>query len=232
MRRLLCLALLLVASACSTVESASAGGRGNIKNYDATWFGVPDRPGTGPAPTAYRIGPGDKLAIIVLQLPDIPKDQTVNAHGDISMPLIGSVHVQGLTTRELQAQLKSKFGEKYLQSPEVQVAVTEALSDRVTIDGAVKSPGVYPLAGTNTLVGAVSLASGLSETAIPSRVAIFRVIKGQRVGAAFDLTKIRKGLEPDPKIYGNDLIVIEGSKFSETFDRILNGITAGAVFGR
>ena len=182
-------------------------------------------------PVEYHISPLDKLSITVLQLPDLPKDQEVDAQGNIIMPLVGTVHAQGLTTTQLEHLLKAKFGEKYLQAPEVQVSVTEAVGDRVTVDGAVNKPGVYQLNGTDTLLGAVSLANGLTNKAVPSRVAVFRTINGQRMAAGFNLKKIRKGEQPDPAIQGGDLIVVDGSNIRDTYRNMISAIPILAVFG-
>src|SRR5689334_17976095 len=93
-----------------------------VRNYSEAEFGPPDQADTTTKPPLeYRISPMDKLSVTVLQLPDLPKDQQVDGSGNIRMPLIGSVRAQGLTATDLEVALKKKFGEKYLQAPEVQV---------------------------------------------------------------------------------------------------------------
>ena len=63
----------------------------------------------------------------------------------------------GKTTRELERELASKLGGKYLQSPQVTVTVKEYNSQRVTIEGAVKTPGVHPLRGKTSLMQIVAM---------------------------------------------------------------------------
>jgi polysaccharide export outer membrane protein len=213
------------------LQSAPADNRGIVRHYSAAEFGVPDQPDTETKPPLeYRIAPLDKLSISVLQLPDLPKDQQVDGNGNIHMPLIGDVRAQGMTARQLEEALKKKFGEKYLQAPEVQVLVTDAQGDKVTVDGAVQNPGVYPLGGQRSLVQVIAMAHGLTDKASPSHVAVFRTIKGQRMAAGFDLKKIRKGQQPDPPIYGNDVVVVDGSGIKSTWSTILQSIPLVAVF--
>lgn len=231
MRRRLSPNLLAITALLGTCIGAPAvAGDGMVRKYSPAEFGAPDPPSAAQAPVEYRIGPMDKLSIGVLQLPDLPKEQQVDGSGNIHMPLIGDVRAQGLTARELEGELKKKFGEKYLQAPEVQVVVTDALGDRVTVDGAVNQPGVYPLNGARSLVQVLALARGPTDKAATDKVAVFRTIKGQRMAAAFDLKKIRKGEQPDPTIYGNDVVVVAGSGTKSAFSTVLQSIPAIALF--
>jgi polysaccharide export outer membrane protein len=81
----------------------------------------------------------------------------------------------------------------------------------VTLEGALKKPGIYPLTGKTTLLQAIAMAQGLADLADLKGVVIFRNVKGKRMGAVFDLAKVRAGLAPDPQIYGDDVIVVEKS---------------------
>ena len=100
-----------------------------------------------PGNTAYRIGPQDVLDISVFQAPDLSKTVEVADNGTIDVPLIGETPASGKTAQELQRDLNSKLGAKYLQNPQVTVTVKEFNSNRVTVSGAVKSPGVFPYKG-------------------------------------------------------------------------------------
>jgi len=223
------LGVLALVGTCISGEAAAGDAAAARKSTPAE-FGAPDPPSAATAPAEYRIGPMDKLAVNVLQLPDLPKEQQVDAMGNINMPLIGSVRATGLTARDLEGVLKQKFGEKYLQAPEVQVMVTDALGDRVTVDGAVTQPGVYQLNGARSLVQVIALAHGLTDKASTNKVAVFRTIKGQKMAAAFDLKKIRKGEQPDPAVYGNDVVVVATSGAKSTWSTVLQSIPAIALF--
>ena len=153
----------------------------------------------------YRIGPQDKLNITVFQVADLSLEKVqVDASGRILMPLIGSITAGGRTTTEVSAEIASKLSAKYLQNPQVSVVVEEAVSQKVTVDGAVMEAGVFPLRGRTTLLQAVAMAKGPKDTANLKRVAIFREINGQRMAAVFDVAAIRSGMAADPEIVGDD----------------------------
>ena len=100
----------------------------------------------------------------------------------------------------------------------------------VTVDGAVRESGSFPVAGPMTLIQAVSLAKGTTEEANPRRVAVFRTIQGERQAAAFDLTAIRRGQAPDPEIYPGDIIVVDGSGIKALQKQILQNLPLLSIF--
>jgi polysaccharide export outer membrane protein len=59
---------------------------------------------------------------------------------------------------------------------------------------------------------------------------VFRYIGGKRQAAAFDLGTIRKGQEPDPVIYGNDTIVVDGSGLTRAYRDLLQAIPLFYIF--
>jgi polysaccharide biosynthesis/export protein len=179
----------------------------------------------------YKIAPMDKLAIKVFKMNDLTADYDVDLAGNISLPLIGQVYAANLTTEQLDEQLTQRLGAKYLEHPDVSVAIKASTAHVVTIDGAVREGGSYPVAGTISLIQAVAMAKGTSEDANARRVAVFRTISGQRQAAAFDLTAIRRGESPDPKIYPGDIVVVDGSSVKATQKQILQSIPLLSIFG-
>ena len=80
------------------------------------------------------------------------------------------------------------------------VFVKEFSSQRVTVGGAVKKPGIFPLTTPRlTLVQAVALSEGLSETANTDNVVVFRTVNGRRQFARFDLERSRRAGARTPK---------------------------------
>ncbi|HYG25859.1 MAG TPA: polysaccharide biosynthesis/export family protein [Caulobacteraceae bacterium] len=178
----------------------------------------------------YRIGPLDQLDISVFQAPELARSVQVDAAGQITMPLIGSIPAAGKTLRELQASIASALSAKYLQSPEVTVVVKEYASQRVTLDGAVTAPGVYPIRGRTTLLQAVAMSKGPTRLANDSEVVVFRTVNGQRMAARFDLSAIRKGEADDPEIYGNDIVVVGSSGARSVLREVLGLLPVFSVF--
>ena len=118
-----------------------------------------------PSPGDYRIGPNDLLTITVLDAPDLSQPLRVTGDGDISMPLLGNIKAAGLTPRELELVLQALLRRTYMKDPQVSVTVTEMQSHAVSVLGAVKTPGVFQVRGTKTLLEMLSMAGGLSPDA-------------------------------------------------------------------
>jgi polysaccharide export outer membrane protein len=165
-----------------------------------------------PGATEYRIGPADTLDINVNQLPEFTKTVEVDPSGRILLPLIGQVEASGRTPAQLSEDIAAALKKKYMKDPLVTVSVKEAQGQKVTVDGAVSKPGVYPLAGSTTLLQAIALAQGPDpKLANTKRVAIFRTVGGERRSAFYDLNEIRHGKAQDPVVYGNDIVVVDQS---------------------
>jgi polysaccharide export outer membrane protein len=163
-------------------------------------------------PADYKIGAQDTLEINVFQVPDLSRTVQVDSGGKILLPLIGQVSAAGRTPGELASYLEQLLGKDYLKDPQVTVAVKDSTSQRVTIDGAVLSPGIYPLAGPTTLMQAVALAKGPDpKLANIRKVAVFHEVGGKRTPVFHDLAAIRSGKAADPIINGGDIVVVDTS---------------------
>lgn len=224
----ICLALV-VASAATLLLAGCADTRGGSIPYNRP-LAQPDKPVIKALASDYRIHPMDKLNIKVFKSDELSGDYDVDLTGKISLPLVGEVDAINLTTAELDQQLTDKLGAKYLEHPDVAVAIKESHSQLVTIDGAVRESGSFPAVGSMSLIQAVAMAKGTTEDANPRRVAVFRVIGGQRQAAAFDLTAIRRGEAPDPQIYAGDIVVVDGSSVKAAQKQVLQSIPLLALF--
>lgn len=220
-----------VCISCSALLlAACAEKRGGPIAYSPPNFGAPDAPTLAPLEESYKIAPMDTLSVSVFMMPDLTGEYQVDLTGRISLPLIGEVAAADRTTAELDRALTAKFGERYLENPDVSVGIKESALRNVTVDGAVERGGAYPVAGPLTLMQAVALAGGTSEDANPRRVAVFRQIDGQRQAAAFDLVDVRRGVEQDPAVYPGDIIIVDGSSIKETQKKILQSLPVLSIF--
>jgi len=183
-----------------------------------------------PLENGYRIAPMDTLSIKIFQVADLSGDYEVDLLGKISMPLIGDIAAADKTPEELDELITEKYGQKYLQNPDVSVAIKSSARRNVTVDGAVKNAGAFPVNGPLSLMQAVALAGGTTEDANARRVAIFRQINGKRQAAAFDLVSIRRGENPDPQVYSGDIVVVDGSSVKAAQKQILNSLPILSIF--
>lgn len=193
-------------------------------------LGLPDSPTVAPLGEGYRIAPMDTVSVKVFKMPDLTGDYQVDLTGRVSLPLIGEVAAADMTTAELDRLLTEKFSERYLENPDVSVGIKESAARNLTVDGAVKNAGAYPVRGPLTLMQAVAIAGGAAEDANLRRVAIFRTIDGQRQAAAFDLVSIRRGEAEDPTVFAGDIIVIDGSSIKAVQKQLLNSLPIFSIF--
>jgi polysaccharide export outer membrane protein len=156
----------------------------------------------------YRIGASDLLAVKVFGIEGLQREVRVNNSGEISLPLVGRLQVGGKTVEDVQAQVEDAYRARYLQDPQVSVLVTERARERVTVEGAVASPGIYPIATDLSLLQAIAVAKGLTNVADQKDIFIYRTVSGQRHIARFDLDEIREGRAPDPPLMAEDVVVV------------------------
>lgn len=222
-------AKIFVIAGVSALLAACADSRGGPIPYGQT-FAAPDAPTLATLEGDYRIAPMDKLDIKVFKSEDLSGEFEVDLAGHISMPLIGEVPAANQTTAQLDQRLTAILGQKYLENPDVAVAIKSSSGRVVTVDGAVREPGAYPVLRPISLLQAMALAKGATEEANVRRVAIFRTIGGVRQAAAFDVQSIRRGQEPDPAVYPGDIVVVDGSGIKALQKQILQTVPILSIF--
>jgi len=223
---LACLLLLLLA-AC-----ASSGGQ--VANASAEPLPAPDTTSASGAyrgATDYRIGAQDLLAISVFGVEDLNKEVRVNSNGQVSLPLIGAVMAGGKTIPELETELGKKYAGGYLQNPQVTVFVKEFTSQRITLEGAFKKPGIYPITGRTSLLQAVAMGGGVDDQiADLGGIVVMRNVGGKRMAAVYDLRQVRRGVIEDPQLYGDDIVVVEQSGSKTVLRRFVETMPVLGVF--
>ena len=112
----------------------------------------------------YRIGPQDLLDINIFEAPELNRTVRVSENGEVSLPLLGGIHVVRLTARELENTLAARLRE-FLKDPHVSVMVTAIESHPVSVIGEVNKPGVFQVRGSKTLLEMLSMAQGLAPDA-------------------------------------------------------------------
>jgi polysaccharide export outer membrane protein len=130
---------------------------------------------TRSAAADYRVDTGDRVTISVYQEPDLSVSGIrVKANGTIAYPLLGDLHVAGLTSRQLQELVTSKLLDGYLKKPSINVTID---SYRLYyIKGEVNRPGGYTFVDGLTVAKAVALAGGFTERASESSISLVREV--------------------------------------------------------
>jgi polysaccharide biosynthesis/export protein len=124
--------------------------------------------------TLFKLGPGDLLQVSVYNVPDLTSKVRISNAGDVYLPLIDYVHVEGLTQEEAQTLIEKRLEDGgFVRNPHVQIFVDEASSQGVTIIGEVGKPGIYPDVGDHKLYEVISQAGGFNSSA-SRKIAILR----------------------------------------------------------
>jgi polysaccharide export outer membrane protein len=145
----------------------------------------------------YRIAPEDLLEITLFNIPESEAGVTprrtevrVTQDGSITLPLLGDVPAAGLTSSALEQSLRARY-DQYLHKPQVGVYVKEYRGQRITVTGAVKTPGVIQLTGPKTLVDVLSMTGGIGERA-GSQVHLYRQGPEGRQSYVIDLQALAR----------------------------------------
>jgi len=141
------------------------------------------------------LGPADIIRINVWKNMDLSQTVTIGPDGFISLPLLGDVHVAGMTSNQLAQELKSKLA-SYVVSAQVTVSVVDIRSRQVYMTGQVGKPGGYPLIAPITVLQLIAQAGGLNTFANRKEIVILR-----NVGSSVQRLKFNynSAVHGDPK---------------------------------
>ncbi len=118
------------------------------------------------AQPVVRIASGDLLEITVYGMEDMSQKARVDGDGNISLQLVGQVHVSGLTASEAEKLLaKTSVDKGILKDPHFSVFMKENAESGISVLGEVQKPGIYPLQGGQHLLDVISAAGGTTEKA-------------------------------------------------------------------
>ncbi|MDP8984912.1 MAG: polysaccharide export protein EpsE [Pseudomonadota bacterium] len=131
----------------------------------------------------YRLGPGDIISISVFKSPELSVNARVSEAGTIGFPLIGTVAVRGLTLPETEKKIAGTLKDGgFVLNPQVNVLLTLAEGNMVSVLGEVNKPGRYSTDGAGGhLTGMLALAGGIVSATGSDTV----VVTGTRNGKPF-----------------------------------------------
>ncbi len=157
------------------------------RNYAAPPVGGPYAPappyGYAAAPAnyqpAYTLDAGDRLRIIVFGQDGISNSYIVDAGGNVTLPLVGTIPARGYNTQQLAQAVAERLRHGYVREPKVTVEV-EAYRPFFIL-GEVTNPGQYPYVPNMTVETAVAVAGGFGPRASKSKVKLTRNLPGQQM---------------------------------------------------
>jgi polysaccharide export outer membrane protein len=144
----------------------------------------------------YKIGPKDLLEITVFELPELNQTVRVAGDGSITFSLLGRVDVAGFTAQELERKLAGLVGEMYTKGgAHVTVLIRE--HQKVSVIGAVGSPGMYEMVGPMTLLQAIAQAGGLTAQAMTELYVYRTGADGKQERIVVNLSDLTRGGSQD-----------------------------------
>jgi polysaccharide biosynthesis/export protein len=115
---------------------------------------------------AGPIGRGDLIELSVFDTPELSGKLRVSNTGDVTFPLIGTLHLESMTVEQAESVVRQKLIDgAFLKNPEVTLFIAEYATQGVSVVGEVHKPGVYPAFGDHRLLDYLSLAEGLTPLA-------------------------------------------------------------------
>lgn len=186
---------------------------------------IPDSPRSAPAsnssgnaaaisaPNNYQLSANDQVAIEVFGEDDLRTNARLNSDGNVSLPLLGSVRLAGLTLGQAASRLTEMYGRDYLVHPRVNVTLVGYAKRRFTVLGQVGRPGSFEMPegspGGIDLLEAIAMAGGYTRIAAPERISVRRGDKVFRV----DGKRVAKGGSENFTVEAGDTITVGESIF-------------------
>ena len=115
-----------------------------------------------PPTEKYRLGPGDRLEIEMLEFPETHMRCLVLPDGLLYFHTVSGIKVTGMTVDEVKAALEKALAVDY-RSPQVAVILREATASRAWVLGRLKKPGAYSLDTPTTVIEAIAKAGGIAS---------------------------------------------------------------------
>jgi polysaccharide export outer membrane protein len=148
----------------------------------------------------YFIAPGDVLKILVWKEPELSTEAFVRLDGRITVPLLGDLMAAGRTPDDLASEIQAKLG-RFLEVPQVTLAVSQAISARFYVLGEVAHPGAFPLPSRVSIVQALALAGGFREFAKKDAIRILRRRGAEQTAIPFNYKEVEVGLHLEQNIF-------------------------------
>jgi polysaccharide export outer membrane protein len=157
------------------------------------------------------LGPGDTFEVRVFGEADLSGTYRVSERGKIRFPLVGILHVDGLTPSEIEEKLRQRLGAKYLRDPQVNVFVKEFNSKKIFVFGEVNKPGTFVFEPSMTIVQIITLAGGFTKTAWKNRTNVTRIVEGRERKIQVPVEAIGEGREQNFELKPGDIVFVPES---------------------
>ncbi len=166
-------------------------------------------PGASPPSPSFRVGPGDRLEILVWRDDYLSRETVVQPDGFLTFPLIGDLPVKGLTIPEVRTEITRRIRE-FLPEAQVSVLLKEINSYSIYVLGKVNKPGQYKMSQPINVMQALAMAESFARFASPADIRIIRRIGNKHQAIPFNYNDVEKGknLEQNVELVSGDVVVV------------------------
>jgi polysaccharide export outer membrane protein len=169
------------------------------------------------APAGYQLTDNDAIAVEVFGEEDLKTTARLNSEGNVSLPLVGAVHLGGLTVTQATARVTELYARDYLVSPKVNVTLLGYARRRFTVLGQVNRPGSFEMPETSPggidILEAVALAGGYTRIAAPERVVVRRHSDNGEQLIRVNAKRVERGQAANFRVLPDDSITVGESIF-------------------
>ena len=178
-----------------------------------------------PIPNDYKISLNDQLTVILSGSKELIFDLNVNLDGTILFPELGSIYVVGETFGDVKAKLRNLIKQSYI-GVEIDLSLKNLSAKKITIVGAVQSPGSYLVNPFSTISSALAYSGGISEIGTLRNI---KLIRNNGETFNFDLYKllIEGDRSDDITIEAGDVILINQA---EQFIKISGAVIRPSIY--
>mgnify|MGYP001030199547 FL=1 len=157
---------------------------------------------------SYRILPGDQITLRVWGAVEFERVLVVDAQGNVFVPYVGPVHVEGVSHGELDAKVKAAIKQVFPDNVSVYTNLQGVQPVAVFVTGYVKKPGRYAGNPSDSLLYFLDQASGIDQASGSYRR--IRILRDGGTIAEVDLYDfLVSGKLPRPQFQDGDTIVVE-----------------------
>ncbi len=175
-----------------------------------------------------RLRNGDTIRLEVPEREDLGKLLTVDEKGDVSLPIVGAIRVEGLTIEQARSALLRSLQDIYPSIQSIMITLQGEDARRVIyVQGAVANPGKYEIGGTPSIWDAIKEAGGATATASLEAV---RIVRTSKEGSTTSIVNLQQALDSGslsslPLLQPGDAVVVPEREAAYT------GAGAVNVFG-
>ena len=169
------------------------------------------------APAGYQLSANDGIGVEVFGEEDLKTTARLNSEGNASLPLLGSVHLAGLTLTQATVRVTELYARDYLVNPKVNVTLVGYARRRFSVIGQVARPGWFEMPETSPggidLMEAIAMAGGYTRIAAPERVSVRRHSANGDQILRINAKRVERGQTANFRIQDGDSITVGESIF-------------------